>query len=161
MFVSDDCVATVGSVNLDFRSLFLHFENGVLLYDREIATAAEEDFQQTLAKSERIYLKTYGAFPLYKRAFGRLMRVFGPWMYGERTMVSKNMLRVIIILLGILIALPVWQLSGMLLWGLLCGVTTMLVLDICLLRPYPVKAKLVFLGIYVLTMVCVVIWLLV
>lgn len=63
MFVSDDCVATVGSVNLDFRSLFLHFENGVLLYDREIAAAAEEDFQQTLAKSERIYLKTYGAFP--------------------------------------------------------------------------------------------------
>lgn len=76
-------------------------------------------------------------------------------------MVSKNMLRVIIILLGILIALPVWQLSGMLLWGLLCGVTTMLVLDITLLKPYPVKAKLVFLGIYVLTMVCVVIWLLV
>ena len=80
MFVSDDCVATVGSVNLDFRSLFLHFENGVLLYDHEIAAAAEEDFQQTLAKSERIYLKTYGAFPLYKRAFGRLMRVFGPLM---------------------------------------------------------------------------------
>lgn len=76
-------------------------------------------------------------------------------------MVSKNMLRVIIILLGILIALPVWQLSGMLLWGLLCSVTTMLVLDICLLRPYPVKAKLVFLGIYVITMLCVVIWLLV
>ena len=73
-------------------------------------------------------------------------------------MVSKNMLRVIIILLGILIALPVWQLSGMLLWALLCGVTTMLVLDICLLRPYPVKAKLVFLAIYVITMLCVVIW---
>lgn len=76
-------------------------------------------------------------------------------------MVSKNMLRVIIILLGILIALPVWQLSGMLLWGLLCGVTTMLVLDITLLKPYPVKVKLVFLGIYVITMLCVVIWLLV
>lgn len=76
-------------------------------------------------------------------------------------MVSKNMLRVIIILLGILIALPVWQLSGSILWGVLCGVTTMLILDITLLKPYPVKTKLVFLGIYVLTMVCVVIWLLV
>ena len=76
-------------------------------------------------------------------------------------MVSKNMLRVIIILLGILIALPVWQLSGMLLWGLLCGVTTMLILDITLLKPYPAKVKLVFLAIYVITMLCVVIWLLV
>lgn len=80
MFVSDDCISTVGSVNLDFRSLFLHFENGVLLYDKEIAFAAEQDFEETLAKSERIYLKTYSAFPAYKRAFGRLIRVFGPLM---------------------------------------------------------------------------------
>lgn len=80
MFVSDDCVSTVGSVNLDFRSLFLHFENGVLLYDKDIAFAAEKDFQETIEKSQRIYLKTYSEFPLYKRAFGRLMRVFGPLM---------------------------------------------------------------------------------
>ena len=80
MFVSDGCISTVGSVNLDFRSLFLHFENGVLVYDKEIAGAAEDDFQDTIAKSERIYLKTYSAFPLYKRVFGRLMRVFGPLM---------------------------------------------------------------------------------
>ena len=80
VFVSDGCISTVGSVNLDFRSLFLHFENGVLVYDKEIAGAAEDDFQDTIAKSERIYLKTYSAFPLYKRVFGRLMRVFGPLM---------------------------------------------------------------------------------
>lgn len=80
MFVSDDCVSTVGSVNLDFRSLFLHFENGVLMYDKAVAQAAEADFQATLAESERIFLKTYSAFPAYKRAFGRLMRVFGPLM---------------------------------------------------------------------------------
>lgn len=80
MFVSDGCISTVGSVNLDFRSLFLHFENGVLIYDKETAEAAEADFQETVAQSERIYLKTYSAFPLYKRAFGRLMRVFGPLM---------------------------------------------------------------------------------
>ena len=78
VFVSDDRIATVGSVNLDFRSLFLHFENGVLMYDKKVAAAAEEDFQETLKKCERIYLKTYTSFPLYKRIFGRLLRVFGP-----------------------------------------------------------------------------------
>ncbi|MDO4280982.1 MAG: cardiolipin synthase [Peptococcaceae bacterium] len=80
VFVSDDCVATVGSVNLDFRSLFLHFENSVLAYDKSFARRVEADFDQTLEESERIYLKTYSAFPWYKRAFGRLMRVFGPLM---------------------------------------------------------------------------------
>ena len=75
-------------------------------------------------------------------------------------MISKNMLRLLIVLLGILVAVPVWQLSRMLLWGVLCGVTTMLILGITLLRPLEVKAKLVFLVIYVITMICVVIWLL-
>ena len=35
MFVSDDSVATVGTVNLDYRSLYLHFECGVCLYNTE------------------------------------------------------------------------------------------------------------------------------
>ena len=34
-FVVDDLWATVGTVNLDYRSMFLHFENGVLLYAEE------------------------------------------------------------------------------------------------------------------------------
>lgn len=75
-------------------------------------------------------------------------------------MISKKQWRVSIVVLGLLLAVPVWQLSGMLLWGLICGVTTMLVLDIVVLKPYPVKAKLVFLAIYVITMICVIIWLL-
>ena len=61
-------------------------------------------------------------------------------------MISKNVIYVVIVLLGVLIALPIWQLSGMLLWGVLCGVVTMLILDITMLRPYPLKMKLVFLA---------------
>ena len=80
VFVSDDCISSVGTINLDFRSLFLHFENSVLVYDENVARSVEKDFEETLAISERIYLKTYCNFPWYKRAFGRLMRVFGPLM---------------------------------------------------------------------------------
>ena len=32
MFVSDDTTAVVGSINLDYRSLYLHFECAALLY---------------------------------------------------------------------------------------------------------------------------------
>lgn len=74
-------------------------------------------------------------------------------------MISKNVIYIVIVLLGVLIALPIWQLSGMLLWGVLCGVVTMLILDITTLRPYPLKMKLVFLAMYIVSMVCVLCWL--
>lgn len=74
-------------------------------------------------------------------------------------MISKNVIYIVIVLLGVLIALPIWRLSGMLLWGVLCGVVTMLILDITMLRPYPLKMKLVFLAMYIVSMVCVLCWL--
>lgn len=74
-------------------------------------------------------------------------------------MFSKKMLCVIIVLLGILIAVPVWQLSGMLLWGIFTGIITVLILDITMIRPYPLKIKLVFLSLYVFSMICVLCWL--
>lgn len=80
VFVSDDIISTVGSVNLDFRSLFLHFENGVLLYDVETATTIEEDFQETLKMSECMTIAKYQKLPLWQRTFGHLAKIFGPLM---------------------------------------------------------------------------------
>ena len=75
-------------------------------------------------------------------------------------MISKNVIRALIVVLGICIGLPVWGLSGFVLWGVGCGVTTVIVLDICMLRDYPKKMKLVCLAMYAVTMICVVVWLL-
>lgn len=52
VFVSDDDTATVGSINLDFRSLYLHFENGVFIYDNPEVQKVEEDFQNTWQMSQ-------------------------------------------------------------------------------------------------------------
>ncbi len=48
--VSDDTVATVGSVNFDYRSLYLHFECGAVIAEREAVLHIKADFLQTLAK---------------------------------------------------------------------------------------------------------------
>lgn len=48
--VSDDAVGTVGSVNFDYRSLYLHFECGTVIAEREAVLRMKEDFLQTLAK---------------------------------------------------------------------------------------------------------------
>lgn len=47
-FVSDDQVATVGTTNLDFRSLYLHFECGVRMSGSRAVMEVKEDFLETL-----------------------------------------------------------------------------------------------------------------
>jgi len=78
-FVSDDKLATVGTTNLDFRSLYLHFECGVLIYASETVAAVKEDFLKTLPASQEITLKDCS-----RNAFHRLLqdalRVFAPLM---------------------------------------------------------------------------------
>jgi cardiolipin synthase len=56
-FVSDDKIATVGTTNLDFRSLYLHFECGVLIYKNRAVQAVKEDFLRTIPISHQITLR--------------------------------------------------------------------------------------------------------
>lgn len=49
-FLCDDRYATVGTVNLDFRSLYLHFECGVWMYQSDVIADIKEDYQRTLEK---------------------------------------------------------------------------------------------------------------
>ncbi|MCL2472601.1 MAG: cardiolipin synthase, partial [Treponema sp.] len=56
-FVSDDRTATVGTTNLDFRSLYLHFECGVWMYKTASVAKVKEDFLDTLKDSHEITLK--------------------------------------------------------------------------------------------------------
>ena len=57
IFVSDDEKATVGSINLDFRSLYLHFECGTYLYRNSTVADVEKDFEKTLEKCIPVTLK--------------------------------------------------------------------------------------------------------
>lgn len=54
VFTSDDEKAVVGTINLDYRSLYLHFECAVYLYQNEEIPSIEEDFQETLAKCQEV-----------------------------------------------------------------------------------------------------------
>ena len=53
-FISDDAVATVGTFNLDFRSLYLHFECGACLYGTDSILDLKKDFLQTLTVCREI-----------------------------------------------------------------------------------------------------------
>ena len=78
VFVSDDCKATVGTINLDYRSLYHHFECGTYLYASPEVPKIEQDFQQTLAKCVRADAELLKNDPFMRKLIGPGMRIIAP-----------------------------------------------------------------------------------
>ncbi len=76
-FLADDTMGVVGTVNLDFRSLYLHFECGTCIYDAHALLEMKEDYLATLRKCEAMTLEKCKANPLML-LFQDVMRVFEP-----------------------------------------------------------------------------------
>lgn len=80
MFTSDDEKAVVGTINLDYRSLYLHFECAAYFYKNAVIKDVEADFQNTLYKSQEITRETCKKYPFIKQFAGRALRLFAPLM---------------------------------------------------------------------------------
>lgn len=79
-FVSDDCEAVVGTINLDYRSFYLHFECAAYLRDMPAVAAVESDFNATVSRCQEIRLDDLKAIPLGTRVAGWLLKIFAPVM---------------------------------------------------------------------------------
>jgi cardiolipin synthase len=78
-FVADDTVATVGTVNLDFRSLYLHFECGTLLYGGEAVAALKRDCIETMDKSRAVVPKDIKRHRRFVQSLvDAILRTFSP-----------------------------------------------------------------------------------
>ncbi len=77
--VSDDKIASVGTANLDFRSLYLHFECGVKLYGSKAVFELKNDFLNTVEASKEITLEECkgNVFTNWLRS---ILRIFAPLM---------------------------------------------------------------------------------
>ncbi len=80
IFVSDDEKAVVGTVNLDYRSLYHHFECGVMLYRNSEISVIEKDYQETLEKCQIVTEKDYERQSVVDRITGKVLRIFAPLM---------------------------------------------------------------------------------
>lgn len=78
VFVSDDQCATVGTINLDYRSFYHHFECGAYFYGNSVVGKIEEDFQNTLLKCQEVTMDYYKKIPLYQKLVGRVSRLIAP-----------------------------------------------------------------------------------
>ncbi len=77
--VADDMIASVGTVNLDFRSLYMHFECGVCLYRTQSIVDIRRDFLETLEHCHPVTEKTCKAGPI-KKLLQDICRLFAPMM---------------------------------------------------------------------------------
>ena len=54
MIVADDDIAVVGTMNMDFRSFYMHFECGTVFYANDVVMQAKEDIDEIMAVSREI-----------------------------------------------------------------------------------------------------------
>lgn len=77
-FISDDNVGVVGTINLDYRSLYLHFECATVMYKCSALKDIKQDFLETQKLSQRITIENCSSRPFRKRVCGYVLRMFAP-----------------------------------------------------------------------------------
>lgn len=80
VFTSDDCKAVVGTINLDYRSLFLHFECAAYIWKNPVVVDVEADFQNTLKKCQKMSIKDCKEYNVIYKILGQVLRLIAPLM---------------------------------------------------------------------------------
>ena len=80
MFVSDDCRAVVGTINLDYRSLYLHFECAAYMEDVPAVEDILHDFISTQEKCKQVTIQDVNRRRLSSRLAGAILKVIAPLM---------------------------------------------------------------------------------
>ena len=80
VFTSDDKKAVVGTINLDYRSLYHHFECATYMYETACIPDIERDFQETLSKCREVTADSIRNEKLSYKIMGSLMQFIAPMM---------------------------------------------------------------------------------
>lgn len=79
-YVSDDEYGVVGTINMDYRSLYLHFECGVWLYKTNSLNQIKNDFIDTLKVCKQITGEDFEGIQWYRALADTILRIFAPLM---------------------------------------------------------------------------------
>lgn len=80
MYVSDDELAVVGSANMDYRSLYLHFENCCAFFGGDMPRTVKADFDEMISVSQEVDMSFVKKTGLFKRVLQVFLRCFAPMM---------------------------------------------------------------------------------
>ena len=79
-FVCDDEIGVVGTINLDYRSLYLHFEDGVWIYKNKVVQDIKDDFTQTMEYCNPVELEFCLNRNIGVRMMQNIFRAFAPML---------------------------------------------------------------------------------
>ena len=68
--------AVVGTINMDYRSFYLHYENGIWVYNQEFLKKVEKDFADTFCVSHEISYEEWKNRPLKRKMMQHFLKVF-------------------------------------------------------------------------------------
>ncbi len=77
-FVSDDEIGVVGTINMDYRGLYLNFECAAVLYGSKTISGIRKDFGEMLHHCIEVSLADCYHRPLFRRMVGWVLRLFAP-----------------------------------------------------------------------------------
>ncbi len=80
MICSDDKISVSGTINMDYRSFYLHFECAAIFYQSQMIFKMKQDFMQTLKQCIEITSEACRKRPLPKRLVSSVLRLFAPLM---------------------------------------------------------------------------------
>lgn len=76
----DDRYVTVGTVNVDLRSFYLNYENGVFVSGDLVVADIKEDLEEIWEESRLLTDEDMKALPWWHRMFGAFLNIFAPLM---------------------------------------------------------------------------------
>ena len=77
-YICDDKYSVIGSINVDYRSLYLNFENAVLISSEKVTKEMKEDYLNTLTDCKEITYADWKNRPLYKKILQFILKIFSP-----------------------------------------------------------------------------------
>ncbi len=80
IFVSDNEKAVVGTINLDYRSLYHHFECAAYMYMTSCVSEIEADYQETLKKCSAVTNESIKNEKIFYKVFGAIVKILAPLM---------------------------------------------------------------------------------
>ncbi len=80
MIVVDDAHALIGSINLDNRSFYIQYEDGVWLSGNHVVSEVKKDIEKAISESCRVSIEEIRKGGILRNAFGLLLRIFSPMM---------------------------------------------------------------------------------
>ena len=79
-FLSDDTKAVVGTINLDYRSLYHHFECGLYMEEVSAIDEIKLDFHETLDQSQRVSLEDIKKYNIFMTLSAKVLKLVAPLM---------------------------------------------------------------------------------